>query len=119
VRFRDLDRFNHVTNVAYFEYLECARVEYLRPLKSFGSMLVARAELDYVSEIPGGTRTVDVTVGVERIGTTSFVFRYEIRNGETLCAVGRSVQVVVGDDHRPRRLSSAERSQLEALLWPA
>ena len=118
MRFSDLDRFNHVTNVAYFQFMECARVEYLRPMKAFGSMLVARTELDYLREIPGGTRSVDVTIGVDRIGTTSFGFRYELRNGEHLCSVGRSVQVVVDENGRPRKLTPDERARLEAQLWP-
>ena len=111
IRFSDFDPLNHVNNVAYYALMETGRVEFLRDqAKSlFGHMVIARSECDYLSEIKGGTRTVDVTVSVEKIGTTSFVLLHEIRSGEVLHARGRTVQVALGPDRRARPLTPDER----------
>jgi acyl-CoA thioester hydrolase len=114
VRFGDLDPLGHVNNVAFYSLMETARVSFLAGHASslFGSMVIARSECDYLAEIPGRTRTVDVTVSIEKVGTTSFTVLHEIRRGEQLVAVGRTVQVVVGDDGRPRPLTDEERARL-------
>jgi acyl-CoA thioester hydrolase len=118
VRFGDLDPRGHINNVAYFAYLETARVEFLRALRPspIGSLVVARAECDFLVEIPGRARQVDVTVAVEAIGRTSFTLAQEVRLDGTLHARGRTVLVVVGDDARPRALTTEERGQLEEHL---
>lgn len=115
VRFGDLDPRGHINNVAYFAYFETARVEFLRALQPspFGSLVVASAECDFLVEIPGRTRQVDVGVTVQRIGTTSFTLGHEIRVDGTVHASGRTVLVAVGEDGRPRPLSREERAQLD------
>ena len=114
VRFGDLDPLNHVNNVAFYSLMEQARVEFLRATAKslFGSMVIARSECDYLGEIRGGTRTVDVTVSVEKIGTSSFTVLHEIRLGDTLVGVGRTVQVALGPDRRPRPITDEERATL-------
>ncbi len=114
VRFGDLDPLNHVNNVAYFSLMEVARVEVLRAYARtlFGHMIIARSECDYLQEIRGGTRSIDITVSIEKIGTSSFVVLHELRSGEVLHAVGRTVQVVLGADRRPRPLTAEERADL-------
>ena len=115
VRYGDLDPRGHVNNVAYFSYLETARVTFLRELRPslFGGLVVARAECDYVAEVPARTRSVDVVVTVETVGRTSFALRQEVHVDGAVHARGRTVLVAVGDDARPRPLSEAERAQLE------
>ncbi len=114
VRFADLDPLNHVNNVAFFALMETARVEFLRgQAKSlFGQMVIARSECDYLGEIRGGTRTVDVTVSIEKVGTTSFTVLHELRVGGVLVGRGRTVQVALGQDRRPRPLTADERTLL-------
>ncbi len=116
IRFADLDPMNHVNNVAFFSLMETARVEFLRAqAKSlFGHMVIARSECDYLGEIRGGTRTVDVTISVEKLGITSFVILHELRVGNQLVGVGRTVQVALGPDRRPRPLTEDERTLLLA-----
>ncbi len=116
LRFADLDPLNHVNNVAYFELMETARVELLRGSirMLFGSVVIAHAECDYRAEIRGGTRSVDVTVSVERVGTSSFTVLHELRVAGDLVAVGRTVMVARGDDGRSRPLTAAERDLLDA-----
>jgi acyl-CoA thioesterase FadM len=114
VRFGDLDPLNHVNNVAYFSLMEAARVDFFRThvRALFGHMVIARSECDYLGEIRGGTRTVDVTISIEKVGRSSFVVLHEIRDGDRLAAVGRTVQVVLGEDRRSRPLTDEERTLL-------
>lgn len=114
VRYSDLDPNNHVNNVAFFALMETARVRFLHGLSGTlrGHMVVARAECDYRREIPGSVREVEVEVSVEKLGTTSFVLLQEIRAAGQLCGVGRTVQVTLGADRRPRPLSEAECASL-------
>lgn len=114
VRFADLDVLGHVNNVAFYTLMETARVEWLRVTapELRGGMVVARSECDYLHEIPGGTREVLVDVFPEKIGTTSFVVRHDLRVDGELVGVGRVVLVALGDDRRPRPLTEQERTWL-------
>jgi acyl-CoA thioester hydrolase len=116
IRFNDLDPLNHVNNVAYFSLMEVARVEFLRTRAKalFGQIVAAHNECDYRSEIRGGTRTVDISVSIERVGNSSFTVLHEIRVGDLLVAVGRTVEVTVGADRRPRPITDDERRLLTA-----
>jgi acyl-CoA thioesterase FadM len=114
IRFSDFDPLNHVNNVATFEILETARVEVLRalPRSLRGHIVVRHASCDYEDEIRGGVRAVEVTVCVEKVGSTSFTLLQEIRSEGRLVAVGRTVMVALDEDRRPRTLSADERAAL-------
>ena len=45
----------------------------------------------------------DVWLGVEKAGSTSVTFRWQMLRGDELCIEGRHTVVHVGDDGRPRR----------------
>ena len=114
VRFGDLDPLGHVNNVAFYALMETARVSFLAQQQRslFGHMVIARSECDYLAEIPGRTRTVDITVSIEKVGRTSFTVLHELRVREQLVGVGRTVQVVLGEDRRPRPITDEEREGL-------
>ena len=117
IRFSDFDPLNHVNNVAFFEIMETARVEFVRSLPRTlrGHLVVRRAECDYEGEIHGGVRSVVVTVCTDKIGTSSFTLSHEIRADDRLVGVGRVVMVVLDDNReRPRPLDDAERAALAA-----
>ncbi|MCW2601623.1 MAG: acyl-CoA thioester hydrolase [Frankiales bacterium] len=116
VRFADLDPLNHVNNVAFFSLMETARVEFLRgQAKSlFGHMVIAHSECDYLNEIRGGTRTVDVTISIEKVGNTSFTVLHELLVGDVVVGRGRTVQVALDDQRKPRPLTDDERTLLLA-----
>ena len=114
VRFGDLDALGHVNNVQFFRFMETARVRWFDEVAPPMHALVARSECDHRREIGARVRTVDVAVGVESLGRTSFVLGHELTvDGETV-ATGRVVMVKVGEDHRPAPLTDEER----ALLLP-
>ena len=116
IRFSDFDPLNHVNNVAFFQIMETARVEAMRrlPRTLRGHMVVRHASCDYEGEIRGGTRSVDITVSVEKVGSSSFSLLHEIRVEDALVGVGHVTMVALGDgDRRPRPLDDEERAFLE------
>ena len=110
-RWQDLDALGHVNNVAFFTYMETARLHYMFEVAHL-SVLVARSECDHRREIGGRVRTVDVTVQCESAGRTSFVLRHDLEVDGTLSATGRTVMVKVDGDRRPTPLTDEERSRL-------
>lgn len=117
IRFSDFDPFNHVNNVAFFEIMETARVEVMRQpeLRTLrGHMVVRHASCDYDGEIRGGTRSVDVTISVEKVGTSSFTLLHELRAEDVHVGRGRVVMVVLDDERTPRPLTEDERAALLA-----
>ena len=115
VRYADIDTLGHVNNVAYYALMESGRVgffsEAFQPM--YASMVIVHSECDYLAEIPVGTPSVDVTVSVEKVGTTSFTLLHEITRDGTTRARGRTVHVVLGEDRRPRPLTDDERAHLQ------
>jgi acyl-CoA thioester hydrolase len=114
IRFGDLDPLGHVNNVAFFALMETARVTALASQQAslFGNMVIARSECDFLAEIPGRTRSIDVTISIEKVGRTSFTVLHELRLRDQLVGVGRTVQVVLGEDRRPRPITDEERTRL-------
>ena len=114
-RFRDFGLFNHVNNVAFFELMETARVELVRtalPKSLRGHLIVRHASCDYEGEIRGGVRSVDITIRVEKVGTSSFTLLHEIRAADELVGLGRAVMVALDDQRSPRPLTDDERGSL-------
>lgn len=117
IRFSDLDPFNHVNNVAFFEVMETARVEIVRthlPKGLRGHLIVRHASCDYDGEIPGGTRAVDITISVDEVGRSSFTLAHELTVEGAHVARGRVVMVALDADRRPRPLTQDERAALLA-----
>jgi acyl-CoA thioester hydrolase len=86
VRFRDCDAMGHVNNAVYLTYLEQARFAYWRDV--WGNdveglqgerpgVILARAEIDYRRPATYGD-LLEVRMGLERIGRTSFTCVYEV-----------------------------------------
>ena len=103
VRFRDCDPMGHVNNAAYLTYLEQARFAHWRDVwgHSFEGLpdgtpgvILARAEIDYRLPARYGD-VLEVRIGLERIGRTSFTYLYEVvdQKGQ-LVANARTVQVM-------------------------
>ena len=114
MRFGDVDSLGHVNNVAYAQYLETARIAFLRDLGLSLPTVIARLEVDYRREVKLGQR-VRVQLKCTRTGRSSFDFSYRVlSDDDTLAAEARSVQVHVDPDtRRPRPLSDAQRAALE------
>ena len=124
VRWDDLDGFGHVNNASYLTYMQEARSNFtwysrktvgLEPLLS--SMVVARAEVDFIEPIYDGGFDLDVAIWVTKIGNSSFELAYELSSPLGLHARGRTVQVAVSmKTKKSRPLTQEEREFLTGYL---
>lgn len=124
IRWADLDAFKHINNAAYLVYMQEARADFTwfsriargeEPL--LADMVVARAEVDYISPIHQTGTTLDVEIYVEKVSNSSFVMVYEMSQGGTLRAKGKTVQVGVDmETEKARRLRDKEREFLNQYL---
>ena len=110
-RWADDDVYGHMNNAAYFELIDTAVNAHLvesgvavRTLPAIG--IVAEVSCRYFEEM-GFPAPVDVGLAVERVGTSSIVYRIGLFQGETqeANAEGRFVHVYVDntvtDGRRP------------------
>ena len=113
VRWGDLDAFGHVNNATYLVYAQEARFAWSKMIE----MVVARAEVDFLAPIYQGDIYLDIEIWVNKIGTSSFGVTYEMKNGNELVAVVKSVQVTVSmETKKSRPLNDAERDFLNKYL---
>ncbi len=124
IRWADLDAFKHINNAAYLVYMQEARADFTwfsriargeEPL--LADMVVARAEVDFISPIHQTGTTLDVEIYIEKVSNSSFVMVYEMSQGGTLRAKGKTVQVGVDmETEKARRLRDSEREFLSQYL---
>ena len=113
VRWGDLDAFGHVNNATYLVYAQEARFAWSKMIE----MVVARAEVDFLAPIYQGDIYLDIEIWVNKIGTSSFGVTYEMKNGDELVALVKSVQVTVSmETKKSRPLNDAERDFLNKYL---
>ncbi len=99
IRYADIDAQRHLNNVAYFTFMEHARVRYLREaglwqdndFESIG-MIVADASCSYKASAYLG-QTVTVWVRVSYLGNKSFHFAYVLETEGGEIATGKTIQV--------------------------
>ena len=124
IRWADLDAFKHINNAGYLVYMQEARADFTwfsriakgeEPL--LADMVVARAEVDYLSPIHQTGTTLEVEIYIEKVSNSSFVMVYEMSQGGTLRARGKTVQVGVDmETEKARRLRDNEREFLNQYL---
>jgi acyl-CoA thioester hydrolase len=113
VRFRDVDSLGHVNNAVFLTYLEEARIAYLLPLGAeVRNMILARVEIDFRAPLRMGD---DIEIGVRPsgVGTKSFELAYEVRSGDTIVAVAKTV--IVSFDYETGRSVEVPETWREAL----
>jgi acyl-CoA thioester hydrolase len=105
----DLDLFGHVNNVAFFRYIQAARVSYcdqvglssIDPFASPGFMVVSsscqfKKPLRYPGEVTVHTR-------VDWMKNTSFQLSYLLKDGASdVCAEAQDVMVVYDHAHKQK-----------------
>ena len=123
-RYADVDPLLHINNVAVAQYYEEARVSATMMMggKHFAGstgerILIAHQSIDYLREgtYPG---SLDVGVGVMRIGRTSYRYGMAMFQDGACTSVSEAV-LVYADAHGPARLPEAYRQRLEAWLITA
>ncbi len=106
----DLDLFGHVNNVAFFKYLQAARIHYCESIGLTAvndqdklSFMVASSHCQFKKTILYPD-TIKVFAKVKWIKNTSFQLAYEIQNGRSeLVALGEDV-LVVFDHHSKNKV---------------
>lgn len=109
VRFRDLDNYGHVNNAVYLTYFEVARTKFYMRIMGMESLdqldfIIAEASCTYRSPAMFEDHLL-VRVWLSEVGTTSFVFNYDVteRNSGRLIATGRTVQVAYDYQTKTKR----------------
>ena len=125
VRWSDIDSYDHVNNVRYFDYLQEARIAFLtwllRPASGdyfaeYPCVLVSQT-VDYLRPILLRHPPYDVDVWIDAVGTSSYTIGSRIvdRGGETEVVYAKAQSVIVAVDgrtHAKRALGEAEREAL-------
>ncbi len=99
VRFSDVDVYRHVNNVVYFEYFQEARIRLFMelgrdvPRASALQVVIAQADVDYLSPILLRAEPYDCWSQVAHVGRTSLVIESEIADGDRPLARARVVLV--------------------------
>ena len=120
-RWADIDVYGHLNNARYFELIDTAVNAHLaeatgvdiRTLDAIG--VVAEVGCRYFAEV-GYPDPVALGLAVERVGTTSIIYRIGIFQGrETASAEGRFVHVYV-DNTDPARPSTPIPVQIREVV---
>lgn len=98
IRFGDIDRQNHVNNLAICAYIECSRVE-MREVNfpaiasdPANGWLVVHFEVSFKAST-GYPGSVDVGTAVLNIGNTSYVLGHGVFAGDICLATARTTTV--------------------------
>jgi acyl-CoA thioester hydrolase len=99
VRWRDVDALGHVNNAVYFNYLEQARLHYMRelgflpPNSTAVGVIIAEASCRFKSPLKLG-ECVTIRARVSEFRRSSFIFEYRLEGEDgRLAATARTVQV--------------------------
>ena len=121
VRFSDIDRQNHVNNLAICSYVECSRVE-MREINfpeiardPANAWLVVHFDVSFRAST-GYPGTVDVGTGVLKIGTSSYVLGHGVFCAD-ICLATAHTTTVFGDRRNggKRPIPDILRDELEKL----
>ena len=119
----DNDHYGHVNNVAYYSFFDTAVNGFLieatgidiRDLPAIG--IVAESGCQFLAAV-SFPDTIHAGIGIEKLGTSSVVYRIALFRGEAEepCAVGRFVHVYVDrQTRRPVPIPEPIRTVVEGL----
>ena len=120
-RFTDLDPLGHVNNVAYFDYLQEARIGLLKDIglvkaESFAQVVV-KQEISHLRPLLPSAQPLVVETWVEGLRNSSYTVRYRIidESGDVAAVASTVCAVVDPDSGRPIRIHDELRALLEPL----
>lgn len=123
VRFSQTDPAGYVFYPRFFEMFQAAvedwfyeelEIDYADMFRGGRGLPTARTECDFVHPCRLGD-LLELTIVLEKIGSSSITIRFVGRVGATLCLEARSVLVFIDTgDGRPRPIDAAVRARLEA-----
>ncbi|MBS43731.1 MAG: thioesterase [Nocardioides sp.] len=132
MRWADLDQLGHVNNVVYVDYLQEARLDFMRTVAperdtaGADGLVVVSHEITYRAPMPLRSRPVEVEVHVTDLRAASFTIVAELHHvgddlpgGRVHYASARTrLTPYVLSEGRPRRMTAEERSALEPYVEP-
>ncbi len=120
-RFSDLDPLGHVNNVAYFDYLQEARMGLMRDIglvraEDFAQVVV-KQELTHLKPLRLSRKPLIVETWVEGIRNSSYTVRYRIidEQGDIAAEAATVCAVVDPVTTKPIRMNDELRALLEPL----
>ncbi len=125
MRYVECDQQGVVFNAHYLTWCDEAVVGWFAAAGADYAALTARgldtkvvsSTLDWRSSARYGD-VVEVDVGTDRVGRTSFVVAFAVRVGERPCCTVRTTYVLVDTEGRPTPVPEDLRRSWEALRWP-
>lgn len=124
VRFSDVDGYNHVNNVKYFEYFQESRIKLMRELGAGLHvrglhLVVAHTRIDYLGQSGYRAEPYACPSWVSRVGRTSITYDTVMTDGDRVLARGQVVGVAVSaETGQPIEVPSAYRQVLLEILGP-
>lgn len=112
VRYAETDQMGVVYYANYFVWMEMGRTDFCKAC-GFSYRDLEREERAFIAVVEATCRYIaparyddDITVRtkIEKINRRVVSFTYEIANGPTLLAEGRTLHVVIGSDSKPRSM---------------
>ena len=122
IRFSDVDIYQHVNNVKYFEYYQEARLAFMTSLgretvEPGLSLVVARIAVDYKRPILWRGEPYPVETWVTGVGGSSFGLAAEIKDdGQVLSRAEVTMVTFDLDTQRSRPLTDQERARLQTAV---
>jgi acyl-CoA thioester hydrolase len=118
IRWRDVDAYQHVNNAVYATYFEECRDEWvsrvLGPVADEWDFVLARVAIDFRRELRLEHEWAVASCRLERVGTSSFTLREELRAGEGWLSAESEAVLVARDRDAggSRPLTDTERAAL-------
>lgn len=124
LRWSDLDAQGHVNNAVVVDYLQEARVHFLRsgPASQLldDGVVVVGHQVEYRKAIDYADDGVEIELGVASLGAAKLEIGYEIRQGGDLCVRARTVLCPFDfEEQRPIRLAPGYREFFEGHRFEA
>ena len=127
VRWSDVDRYGHVNNVKFFDYVQQARIEMTTAVdpsmaragagaQASYSWLVARQDLHYLAQLDHRLDPYQMMTAPVKLGRTSITLGAELRDGDALFARAATVLVCADSAGNPTELPTETRHRLSQWL---
>ncbi|MFW2176793.1 MULTISPECIES: acyl-CoA thioesterase [unclassified Moraxella] len=120
VEWGDMDAFNHVNNVVYYEYAQRARIHYLEQVDMFNATtftVLASSSCQYLRPVTYPD-TLWIGIRAKKVGNTSLVHEYVYYSTAQHAVVATLESVLVFFDEKGEQkqaISDKQRADLTAL----
>ena len=117
VRRKDVDEHGFARDVAFFEFLQEARIKLLMGLHTRGQHwshhVVARTDVTYLEPLAHRVEPYAVRSWIGHVGTRSFTIQAEVLDGERVLATAAVVMVIFDmETQRPTDMADSQRERL-------